>query len=226
VKLDQETLGLNSNDNITVRHDNTLTKNYEDPYDGELSVAVPVPDPLDARLPADNGSILTYDEDSGVIWNSTTDFFNNNTDLEIFNVNNGHLSLNWELIDGSGGLCVFQSSRDTLGVALADAGGINRYSNGDLYVGTDNTLVTHEKTDHGDTYLSVAVPVPDPEEHDAHDGDVLCYDSREVPSVFWSDRITLLEARVAALEDALNGNQFSVNGSTPTVNGYTPTINQ
>jgi hypothetical protein len=308
VKLDQETLGLNSNDQITVRHDDTLKQNYDNPYDGELSVAVPVPDPLDARLPADNGSILTYDEDDGVIWNSTTDFFNNNTDLEIFNVNNGQLSLNWDLIDGSGGLCVFHNSRDTLGVALHDAGGINMSSNGDLYVGTDNTLVTHEKVGTNDTYLSVAVPVPDPEEHNAeegdvltfdgtdvvwdapaftlptadnydnykvltvtvdnqgnpsyhwdrrvqyvyaglglretsssaadvqatlaidtynaHDGDVMCYDSSKDPEVFWSDRITLLEARVAALEDALNGNQFSVNGNTPTVNGYTPTINQ
>lgn len=73
VKLDQETLGLNSNDNITVRHDNTLTKNYEDPYDGELSVAVPVPDPAGAG--AQGGDVLTYNAQSDeIVWATSQTF--------------------------------------------------------------------------------------------------------------------------------------------------------
>lgn len=292
-------------------YDDTLTTTY---HQGEekpnrLSVAVPVPDPLDARLPADNGSLLTYDEADGVIWTSPTKFWRDNIDYDTLEVNdNGQLTINWNIIDSSGGLRLHNGSLTTVCVDLRDDGGINCASDGELYVQTDNTLVRHEKVGSNDTYLSVAVPVPDPEEHNAeegvvltfdgtdivwdapaftpptvgkydsskvltvtvdnqgnpsyhwerrvelvyaglglcetsssgadvqatlaidtshaHDGDVMCYDSSKTPSVFWSDRITLLEARVAALEDALNGNQFSVNGSTPTVNGYTPTINQ
>jgi hypothetical protein len=60
--------------------------------------------------------------------------------------------------------------------------------------------------------------------YNAHDGDVMCYDSSKDPEVFWSDRITLLEARVAALEEALGGNSFTVNGNNPTINGDTPTV--
>jgi hypothetical protein len=290
-------------------YDDTLTTTY---HQGEekpnrLSVAVPVPDPLDERLPADNGSMLTYDEDDGVIWTSPAEFWRDNIDYDTHDVNDdGKLTLNWNIIDGSGGLRLYNGSITTVGVDLRDDGGINLASDGELYVQTDNTLIRHEKVGYGDTYLSVAVPVPDPEEHNAeegdvltfdgtdvvwdapaftpptadnydnnkvltvtvdnqgnpsyhwdrrvqyvypglglcetsssaadvqatlaidtynaHDGDVMCYDSSKDPEVFWSDRITLLEARVAALEEALGGNSFTVNGNNPTINGDTPTV--
>lgn len=59
----------------------------------------------------------------------------------------------------------------------------------------------------------------------ANDGDVLTFDY-STDSVVWSDRLTLLEQRVAYLE-TLNGiSNPTVNSFNPNVNGFSPTIKE
>lgn len=60
---------------------------------------------------------------------------------------------------------------------------------------------------------------------DAYDGYVLTYNG-ETEETEWSDRLTLLEQRVAYLE-SLNGiSTPTVNSFSPNVNGFSPTIKE
>ena len=163
---------------------------------------------------ASNNDLLTYTQNDGLSWSSPTAILDDNINHDVLEINNdGVLDFNYYFIDGSGGLTFNENNRRTLIVNLSNNGAINHADDGELYVGTDNTLTVKEKVGYNDTYLSVTNPVPDPGSNQ-HRGHVLTVNNSD--GIAWQAPTAL----TAGTDLVINNGEISVNTNGTATGNY------